>query len=126
MVTILFADMTGSTALADRMDAEEVRRLMAGYFETMTQAIHRHGGTIEKYIGDAVMAIFGLPVAHEDDPERAVRAALEMLEALKRFNELRLADDPQAPPIEIRIGISTGEVVAASGAGDGGQFLITG
>jgi class 3 adenylate cyclase len=126
VVTILFADMTGSTALADHMDPEEVRRLMAGYFETMTQAIHRHGGTVEKYIGDAVMAIFGLPAAHEDDPERAIRAALEMLEALKRFNEQRLTDDPQALPVQIRIGISTGEVVAASDAGDGGQFLITG
>ncbi|HLW01534.1 MAG TPA: adenylate/guanylate cyclase domain-containing protein [Ktedonobacterales bacterium] len=126
VVTILFADMMGSTAIADYMDAEEVRRLMSGYFATLAQPIHRHGGTIEKYIGDAVMAIFGLPVAHEDDPERAVRAGLEMLGALKRFNERRLADDPQAPAVQIRIGISTGEVVAASGAGDGGQFLITG
>ncbi len=126
VVTVLFADMTGSTALADRMDPEEVRQLMAGYFEAMAQVIHRHGGTIEKYIGDAVMAIFGLPVAHEDDPERAVRAALEMLEALKRFNEQRLAADPEAPPVQIRIGISTGEVVAGGAAGDGGQFLVTG
>ncbi|HEY7350350.1 MAG TPA: adenylate/guanylate cyclase domain-containing protein [Ktedonobacterales bacterium] len=126
VVTILFADMTGSTALADRMDPEEVRLLMAGYFAAMAQAIHRHGGTIEKFIGDAVMAIFGMPVAHEDDPERAVRAGLEMLNALRRFNEQRLAEDPQAAPVQIRIGISTGEVVAASGAGDGGQFLITG
>jgi class 3 adenylate cyclase/tetratricopeptide (TPR) repeat protein len=118
--------MMGSTAIADYMDAEEVRRLMSGYFAALAQPIHRHGGTIEKYIGDAVMAIFGLPVAHEDDPERAVRAGLEMLDALKRFNEQRLADDPQAPAVQIRIGICTGEVVAASGAGDGGQFLITG
>jgi class 3 adenylate cyclase/tetratricopeptide (TPR) repeat protein len=126
VVTVLFADMTGSTDLADRMDPEEVRLLMAGYFGAMAQAIHRHGGTIEKFIGDAVMAIFGMPAAHEDDPERAVRAALEMLDALKRFNEQRLAEDPQAPPVQIRIGINTGEVVAASGASDGGQFLITG
>ncbi len=126
VVTILFADMTDSTALADRMDPEDIRLLMAGYFATMAQAIHRHGGTIEKYIGDAVMAIFGMPAAHEDDPVRAVRAGLEMLDALKRFNEQRLAEDPQAVPVQIRIGISTGEVVAASGAGDGGQFLITG
>lgn len=126
VVTILFADMTGSTALADRMDPEEVRLLMAGYFGAMAQALHHHGGTIEKFIGDAVMAIFGMPTAHEDDPERAVRAGLEMLDALKRFNEQRLAEDPQAPPVQIRIGISTGEVVSASGAGDGGQFLITG
>ena len=126
VVTILFADMTGSTALADRMDPEEVRRLLEGYFDALAVAIHKHGGTIEKFIGDAVMAIFGMPIAHEDDPERAVRAGLAMLDALQRFNEQRLADDPQAASVQIRIGINTGEVVAASGAGDGGQFLITG
>ena len=126
IVTILFADMMESTDLADQMDPEEIRLLMAGYFGVMAQAIHRHGGTIEKFIGDAVMAIFGMPAAHEDDPERAVRAGLEMLEGLRRFNEQRLAENPQAPPVQIRIGINTGEVVAASGAGDGGQFLITG
>ncbi len=126
VVTILFADMTGSTAIADQMDPEEVRLLMASYFSVVAQAIHRHGGTIEKFIGDAVMAIFGMPIAHEDDPERAVRAGLEMLAALQRFNEQRLADTPQAPVVQIRIGINTGEVVAASNAGEGGQFLITG
>ncbi len=126
VVTILFADMTGSTALADHMDPEEVRLLLEGYFDALAQAIHKHGGTIEKFIGDAVMAIFGMPIAHEDDPERAVRAGLAMLEALQRFNEQRQADDPLAAEVQIRIGINTGEVVAASDAGDGGQFLITG
>jgi class 3 adenylate cyclase len=126
VVTILFADMTGSTALAESMDPEEVRLLLAGYFSTMAQAIHRHGGTIEKFIGDAVMAVFGAPTAHEDDPDRAVRAALEMMEELHHFNERRQADDPQAVPIQIRIGINTGDVVAASSAHEGGQFFITG
>ncbi len=126
IVTVLFADMTGSTAIADRMDPEEMRLLIAGYFGVMAQAIHRHGGTIEKFIGDAVMAVFGIPVAHEDDPDRAVRSALEILQAIQRFNEQRLAEDPQAVPVQVRVGINTGEVVAASGASDGGQFLITG
>ncbi len=126
VVTILFADMTGSTALAEHMDPEEVRLLLAGYFSTMAQAIHRHGGTIEKFIGDAVMAVFGAPTAHEDDPDRAVRAALEMLEELQRFNERRQAENPKAVPIQIRIGINTGDVVAASSAHEGGQFFITG
>ncbi len=126
IVTILFADMTGSTALADGLDPEEVRLLMAGYFGVMAQAIHRHGGTIEKFIGDAVMAVFGIPVAHEDDPDRAVRAALEILQALQGFNDQRRAEEPEAQPIQVRIGINTGEVVAASEASEGGQFLITG
>ncbi len=126
IVTILFADMTGSTAIADRMDPEEVRLLMAGYFGVMEQVIHRHGGTIEKFIGDAVMAVFGIPVAHEDDPDRAARAALEILQALQRFNEQRQSEDPQALPVQVRIGINTGEVVAGSEASEGGQFLVTG
>jgi class 3 adenylate cyclase/tetratricopeptide (TPR) repeat protein/ribosomal protein L40E len=126
IVTILFADMTGSTALADELDPEDVRLLMAGYFGVMAQAIHRHGGTIEKFIGDAVMAVFGIPVTHEDDPDRAVRAALEILYALQGFNNQRVAEEPEAQPIQVRIGINTGEVVAASEAGEGGQFLITG
>jgi class 3 adenylate cyclase/tetratricopeptide (TPR) repeat protein len=126
VVTILFADMTDSTTLAGHLDPEEVRLLLAGYFSTMAQAIRKHGGTIEKFIGDAVMAVFGAPTAHEDDPDRAVRAALEMLEALQHFNARRLADDPKATAIQIRIGINTGDVLAASSAHDGGQFLITG
>lgn len=126
IVTILFADMTGSTSIADRMDPEEVRLLMAGYFGVIEQVIHRHGGTIEKFIGDAVMAVFGIPVAHEDDPDRAVRAALEILQALQRFNEQRQFEDPQALPVQVRIGINTGEVAAGSSTSEGGQFLITG
>jgi class 3 adenylate cyclase len=126
VVTILFADLTSSTALADGMDAEDVRSLLSAFFATMARQIHRHGGTVEKYIGDAVMAVFGLPVAHEDDPVRAIRAALDMQRALRQFNEARLASDPSVPELEMRIGVNTGEVVAASGAGEGRDFLITG
>jgi class 3 adenylate cyclase len=126
VVTMLFADITSSTALADGMDAEDVRALLGGFFATMTREIHRHGGTVEKYIGDAVMAVFGLPVAHEDDPVRAVRAALDMQAALRLYNEERAAADVAAPELKMRIGINTGEVVAAAAAAEGGDFLITG
>lgn len=126
VVTILFADLTSSTSLADTMDPEDVRTLLGGFFTTISREIHRHGGTVEKYIGDAVMAVFGLPFAHEDDPVRAVRAALDMQTALRFFNEERLAVDPAAVELQMRIGINSGEVVAASGATDGRDFLVTG
>lgn len=126
VVTVLFADLTSSTSLADTMDPEDVRALLGGFFATISREIHRHGGTVEKYIGDAVMAVFGLPLAHEDDPVRAVRAALDMQAALRDFNAERLALDPAAVELQMRIGINSGEVVAASGAADGRDFLVTG
>src|SRR5579859_7297477 len=73
IVTIMFADITGSTPLADKLDPEDMRAILAGYFNLMAEQIRRHGGTVEKYIGDAVMAVFGAPIAHEDDPDRAIR-----------------------------------------------------
>ena len=85
-VTILFTDVTGSTALGERLDPESLRAVMARYFASMREVIERHGGTVEKYIGDAVMAVFGVPVVHEEDALRAVRAAAEMREALERLN----------------------------------------
>jgi class 3 adenylate cyclase len=85
-VTILFADVTGSTALAERLDPEQIRMIMARFFDAMTHEIARHEGTVEKFIGDEVMAVFGLPVIHEDDPERAVRAALAMHARLRQLN----------------------------------------
>jgi class 3 adenylate cyclase len=74
-VTIVFCDVTGSTALGERLDPETLRRVMSRYFDEMKASIERHGGTVEKFIGDAVMAVFGIPLVHEDDALRAVRAA---------------------------------------------------
>lgn len=127
VVTIMFADITGSTPLADRMDPEDMRAILTGYFNLMAEQIRRHGGTVEKYIGDAVMAVFGAPFAHEDDPDRAIRAALDMQAALARFNRQRLAQDPEAKRLQMRIGINTGEVAAPSTTRHKRQdFLITG
>ena len=101
-VTVLFCDVTGSTALGESTDPEALRALLARYFERMKAIVESHGGTVEKFIGDAVMAVFGVPAAHEDDALRACRAAVEMREA---FPELG---------IEGRIGVNTGEVVAGT------------
>jgi len=78
-VTVLFCDVVGSTALGERVDPEPLRRLMGSYYEQMRAIVERHGGTVEKFIGDAIVAVFGVPVAHEDDPERAARAALRII-----------------------------------------------
>lgn len=126
VVTILFADLASSTALAEDLDPEDARALLAEFFGIMAREIHRHGGTVEKYIGDAVMAVFGLPVAHEDDPVRAVRAALDMQTALRQFNEERHSADPAAAELQMRIGINTGDVAAAGAATEGRDFLVTG
>lgn len=102
-VTVLFCDLTGSTALGETIDPERLRALLARYFERMQAIIERHGGSVEKFIGDAVMAVFGVPVLHEDDALRAVRAAAEMRDALPELG------------LEGRIGVMTGEVVAGTG-----------
>src|ERR671925_1556631 len=86
-VTVLFADVAESTPLGERLDAESVRQVMTRYFEEMGAVLERHGGTVEKFIGDAVMAVFGIPELHEDDALRAVKAATELREALARLNE---------------------------------------
>ena len=83
-MTIVFSDLKGSTAMAEKLDSEAVREVMSRYFDEMRGALERHGGTIEKYIGDAIMAVFGLPRVHEDDALRAVRAAAEMQRAARR------------------------------------------
>ncbi len=127
VVTVLFADLTNSTTLGESLDAEELRALLAHFFTAMSHVIHRHGGSVEKYIGDAVMAVFGLPVTHEDDPVRAVRAALEMQARLRELNAERiLPDGASAPELKMRIGVNTGEVAAAGAAREGQDFLITG
>src|SRR5436305_14331901 len=101
-VTILFCDIAGSTALGESTDPEAVRALLARYFERMRGIVESHGGTVEKFIGDAVMAVFGVPVAHEDDALRACRAAVEMRDALPELG------------VQARIGVNTGEVVTGT------------
>src|SRR3954468_5472739 len=111
-VTVVFCDVTGSTALGEQLDPESLRHVMARYFEAMRAAIERHGGTVEKFIGDAVMAVFGVPVVHEDDALRAARAAIDMRAALARLNEELERD--YGTRLEARIGVNTGEVVAGT------------
>jgi class 3 adenylate cyclase/tetratricopeptide (TPR) repeat protein len=122
VVTIVFADVTGSTALGERLDPEALRRVMGRYFDRMAEVIERHGGTVEKFIGDAVMAVFGIPRLHEDDAVRAVRAAIGMREALDALNEDLVRDHGEG--LAARIGVNTGEVVA--GDPSAGQRLVTG
>jgi class 3 adenylate cyclase/tetratricopeptide (TPR) repeat protein len=121
-VTVVFCDVTGSTALGEQLDPETLRRVMARYFETMRAAIERHGGTVEKFIGDAVMAVFGIPQVHEDDALRAVRAAVEMREGLRDLNKELERD--RGVTLASRIGVNTGDVVAGDPAA--GQALVTG
>ena len=87
LATLVFCDLSGSTAMGERLDAEAVRTLMLSYFHEMRGALERHGGTVEKFVGDAVLAVFGVPEAHEDDALRACRAALEMQARLGTLNE---------------------------------------
>ena len=117
-VTVLFCDIAGSTALGETTDPETLRTLLVSYFERMKGIVERHGGSVEKFIGDAVMAVFGVPRVHDDDAERAVRAALTIQAAIGPLN------DEVALHLEARIGVNSGEVVAA--VGDGEQFLVTG
>src|SRR5438876_10472492 len=101
-VTVLFCDVTGSTELGEKLDPEALRALLARYFERMKAIVELHGGSVEKFIGDAVMAVFGVPQVHEDDALRAVRAAVEMREALPELG------------VQARIGVDTGEVVTGT------------
>src|SRR5437016_3171026 len=112
VVTVLFCDVTGSTALGERIDPESLRRVMARYFETAKTIVERHGGTVEKFIGDAVMAVFGVPAVHEDDALRALRAADELRGALGALNEE--LEGSYGTRLELRIGVNTGEVVTGT------------
>ena len=116
MVTVVFADVVGSTALGERVDPETLRWAMQRWFERMRVAVERHGGTIENYIGDGIMAVFGIPAAHEDDALRAVRAAGEMRSEVAGLREeLR---HERGVDLAVRIGVNTGEAVTGSrGAG---------
>jgi class 3 adenylate cyclase/tetratricopeptide (TPR) repeat protein len=120
-VTVLFTDLAGSTALGERLDPESLRRVMDRYFERMSAVVESHGGVVEKFIGDAIMAVFGIPVLHEDDALRAVRSADGMRDALVGLNQELAADFDVA--IEVRTGVNTGEVVTGQ---DAGQRLVTG
>ena len=121
-VTVVFADIAGSTELGGRLDPETVRQVMSRYFRTTRRVLERHGGTVEKFIGDAVMAVFGIPVVHEDDALRATRAAVEMAGSLRMLNEE--LERRWGVSLEVRIGVNTGEVVA--GDPSGGQAFATG
>src|SRR5438067_9251835 len=119
-VTILFCDLVESTRLGEGLDPERLRDVLGRWHEAMSAPIRRHGGTVEKFIGDAVMAVFGVPHVHEDDALRAVEAAVHMREELKRLND-ELGFESRAP-LCIRVGITTGEVVVGAGA----ETLVTG
>src|SRR5262245_25565898 len=109
-VTVLFADLSGYTAFAERMDPEAVKSLVDRALLRLGQEVERYGGTVDKYIGDNVMAIFGAPVAHEDDAERAVRAGLGMQGAMAEVND----GLPDGAHFALRVGVNTGEVLAGA------------
>ena len=124
LVTVLFVDVTGFTGLGDRLDPERLRAILSRYFGAMSTVIESWGGTIEKYIGDAIMAVFGVPRAREDDAERALRAALEMRERLAELNVELMAQ--QSITVAVRVGINSGEVIAPLDARAAGQRIVTG
>jgi class 3 adenylate cyclase/tetratricopeptide (TPR) repeat protein len=112
VVTVLFCDLVGFTSWAERLDPEEVHATLRTYHAEVMRRIERHGGTVEKFIGDAVLGLFGVPAAHEDDPERAVRAALRILDGLAALNDRHGLD------LHVRIGVNTGEAIVATTSGD--------
>jgi class 3 adenylate cyclase/tetratricopeptide (TPR) repeat protein len=116
VVTILFADLSGSTPLGERLDPEDLRGILASYFNELARQIRRYEGTIDKYIGDAVMAVFGAPISHEDDAERAINAALAMRLSIAHLNDDLMRR--HGVRLALRIGINTGEVVAGLLGGD--------
>ncbi|MDQ6858107.1 MAG: AAA family ATPase [Chloroflexota bacterium] len=118
LVTVLFADIVGSTEMGLSHDPEVVRASLGQAFESASRILRSHGGTVEKFIGDAVMAVFGVPAAHDDDPDRAVRAAFALRDGLTS------AHDAEGPALRVRIGVNTGEAVA--GSAESAQFLVTG
>jgi class 3 adenylate cyclase/tetratricopeptide (TPR) repeat protein len=124
VVTIMFADLAGSTALGEHLDPEDVRDLQGNLFELVNGEVERFGGTTEKFVGDAVLAVFGIPRAHEDDPERAVRAGLAAQERFASFAgsvRERFGSD-----VGLRIGVNTGEVVAGREAAARGELMVSG
>ena len=124
LATILFADVIGSTDLGEQLDPERLRALLQDYFAAMSTVVDTWGGTIEKYIGDAILAVWGVPAAREDDPIRALHAAHDMLAELERINPD--LDQRHGVRLGLRIGVNTGEVLAPVGAHPAGQFLVSG
>ena len=114
VVTVVFSDLAGSTGLGERLDPESLTLVMGLYFERTRAALERHGGTVHKFIGDAVMAVFGIPVVREDDALRAVRAAAELRTALAELNAELVRD--HGVSLELRTGVNTGEVLAGDPA----------
>ncbi len=116
-VTALFADISGFTRMSSAMDAEETHAMLNGFFAVVDEVLRRYGGTVDKHIGDAVMAVFGAPVAHTDDPERALRAALDIHAEVARLE----------PPLQVHIGVASGQVVASStGSAAHTEYTVTG
>src|SRR4051812_22668067 len=105
LVTVLFADLVGFTSRSEQLDPEDVRAMLSPYYSRLRSELERYGGTVEKFIGDAVMAVFGAPVAHEDDPERAVRSALAIRDWVR-----------DQPDLQVRIAVNTGEALVTLGA----------
>ena len=118
--TVLFADLSGYTAVAERMDPEAVKSIVDRALRRLGQEVVRYGGRVDKYIGDNVMAVFGAPVSHEDDPERAVRAGLAMQAAMEEINQdmAGAAAEAAGANFSLRVGINSGEVLAGQ-VGDG-------
>ncbi|MBW1680099.1 MAG: GAF domain-containing protein [Deltaproteobacteria bacterium] len=109
-VSIMFADLRGFTSMSEELDQEQVVEILNGYFSCMTPIIFKNDGTLDKLMGDGILAFFGAPITHDDDPVRAVRTAVQMLSALRDFNETQGRRNQQ--PLEVSIGINAGEVVA--------------
>ncbi len=119
VTSVLFGDLVGFTSLSEQRDQEDVRELLSAYFEECRRIVERYGGIVEKFIGDAVMAVWGVPTAHEDDAERAVRAGLELVNRVAAMGA-----DLKAAGLAMRVGIVTGEVavtIGATAAGHGGR-----
>ncbi|HEX5468629.1 MAG TPA: adenylate/guanylate cyclase domain-containing protein [Gaiellaceae bacterium] len=124
VVTVLFADLAGSTALGEQLDPEDVRDVQASLFELLNAQVERFGGTTEKFVGDAILAVFGIPQAHEDDPERAVRAGLAAREQFSAFAEE--LERRYGAAVGLRIGVNTGEVVSSREAAARGELMVSG
>src|SRR6187200_1017826 len=123
VVTVLFPDITGSTPLGEALDPEDLTEVLGAYATAMREEIEAEGGTVEKFIGDAVMAAFGVPVAHEDDPSRALRAALRMRRRLSRLNPD--LEGRFGVRLEMRVGVHAGEVLATVDP-QPGEAMVTG